>query len=277
MGEKSLTGAEALMKCLEKKGVEYIFGYPGGAAIPLFDALVDSKIKLVLTRHEQGGSHMADGYARVSGEPGVLLVTSGPGATNTVTGILTAMMDSVPMIVLTGQQITPVLGKDAFQEADVFGITAPIVKHSYLVKDPQDIPRVVEEAWHIAKSGRPGPVVIDLPKDVTSAECTASLTDIKMDIPGFEVPEGFDDSGIAPMAEYLKNAKKPLMLVGHGTLISKAEKEVLKLAEKCQIPVVTTLLGLGGFPQSHELSLGFLGMHGAAYANKAVANCDLIF
>src|ERR1700690_2855831 len=167
--KKSMNGAEALIKCLENFGVEYIWGLSGGAAIPIFDALVGSKIKLILVRHEQGATHMADGYARATGKPGVVLVTSGPGATNTVTGILTAMMDSVPMIVLTGQTITSMLGKDAFQEADISGITMPVVKHSYLVKNTNDIPRIVKEAWHIAHTGRPGPVLIDLPKDITSA------------------------------------------------------------------------------------------------------------
>ncbi len=170
---KFQTGAEALIRCLEREGVEYVFGLSGGAAMPIFDALVDSKIKLILVRHEQGATHMADGYARATGKPGVVLVTSGPGATNTVTGMLTALMDSVPMIVLTGQTISPMLGKDAFQEADVTGITYPVVKHSYLVKNPNDIPRITREAFYLAGTGRPGPVLIDLPKDITSAPCTA--------------------------------------------------------------------------------------------------------
>ena len=171
---KLQTGAEALIRCLEREGVEYVFGLSGGAAMPIFDALVDSKIKLILVRHEQGATHMADGYARATGKPGVVLVTSGPGATNTVTGMLTALMDSVPMIVLTGQTISPMLGKDAFQEADVTGITYPVVKHSYLVKNPNDIPRITREAFYLASSGRPGPVLIDLPKDITSAPCSAT-------------------------------------------------------------------------------------------------------
>src|SRR5215210_2216273 len=172
---KEMTGADALIKCLESYGVEYIWGLSGGAAIPIFDALVGSKIKLILVRHEQGATHMADGYARSTGKPGVVLVTSGPGATNTVTGMLTALMDSVPMIVLTGQTISPMLGKDAFQEADVTGITYQVVKHSYLVKNPNDIPRITREAFHLANTGRPGPVLIDLPKDVTSAPCKAPM------------------------------------------------------------------------------------------------------
>src|SRR5580698_10588965 len=185
--KKAINGAEALIKCLEGFGVEYIWGLSGGAAIPIFDALVGSKIKLILTRHEQGATHMADGYARVTGRPGVVLVTSGPGATNTVTGILTAMMDSVPMIVLTGQTITSMLGKDAFQEADVTGITYPVVKHSYLVKNAADIPRVMKEAFYIATTGRPGPVLIDLPKDITQGPCHAPFVDT-VNLPGYHIP-----------------------------------------------------------------------------------------
>src|SRR6195952_3793566 len=181
------TGAEKLIQCLEREGVEYIFGLSGGAAMPIFDALVDSKIKLILVRHEQGATHMADGYARSTGKPGVVLVTSGPGATNTVTGLLTAMMDSVPIIVLTGQTIRSSLGKDAFQEADVTGITYPVVKHSYLVKDGADIPRITREAFYIARTGRPGPVLIDLPKDVTAGPCDAPFVD-EVSLPGYEVP-----------------------------------------------------------------------------------------
>ncbi len=277
MAKKTLTGAEVLIKSLENKGVEYIFGYPGGAAIPIFDALVDSSIKLILVRHEQGATHMADGYARATGKPGVVLVTSGPGATNTVTGILTAHMDSVPMIVLTGQTIRPNLGKDAFQEADVFGITVPIVKHSYLVREADDIPRILEEAFHITSTGRPGPVLIDLPKDVTSMECHVSLDNAGMDIPGYSFPTAGNSKDIAKLARLLNASKRPLLLVGHGALISKASKQVRELAEKLQAPVTTTLLGKGAFPENHALSLGMLGMHGTAYANMAVSNCDLIF
>src|SRR5438552_3943695 len=187
VSEKVPTGGEKVIQCLEREGVEIVFGMSGGAAMPIFDALVDSKIKLVLVRHEQGATHMADGWARSTGKPGVALVTSGPGATNTVTGLLTALMDSVPMIVLTGQTISPMLGKDAFQEADVTGITYPVVKHSYLVKNPNDIPRVTGEAFYLASTGRPGPVLIDLPKDITSAPCSATYTD-KVDLAGYSVP-----------------------------------------------------------------------------------------
>ncbi len=273
---KPINGAEALIKCLENFGVEYIWGLSGGAAIPIFDALVGSKIKLILTRHEQGATHMADGYARATGKPGVVLVTSGPGATNTVTGILTAHMDSVPIIVLTGQTITSMLGKDAFQEADIVGITMPIVKHSYLVKNTNDIPRVIKESWHICQSGRPGPVLIDLPKDITSAPFTGETLDPELDIPGYKLLPKANKSDILKMAKMFKGAKKPLLLVGHGAVIARAGTAIKKLAEKLGSPVTNTLLGKGEFPETHPLSLGMLGMHGTAYANKALINCDLI-
>src|SRR5262245_22871253 len=218
---KPLTGAEVLIRCLEREGVEYIFGLSGGAAMPIFDALVDAKIKLILVRHEQGATHMADGYARATGKPGVVLVTSGPGATNTVTGLLTALMDSVPMIVLTGQTISPMLGKDAFQEADVTGITYPVVKHSYLVKNPNDIPRIMKEAFYIATTGRPGPVLIDLPKDVTSALCTAPFVD-KVDLPGYHIPGKPDPDLVRKAAALLSRAKRPVLYVGHGSVIANA-------------------------------------------------------
>ena len=274
--KKPINGAEALIKCLERFGVEYIWGLSGGAAIPIFDALVGSKIKLILTRHEQGATHIADGYARVTGKPGVVLVTSGPGATNTVTGIMTAMMDSVPMIVLTGQTITSMLGKDAFQEADISGISMPVVKHSYLVKNTNDIPRIIKEAWHICQTGRPGPVLIDLPKDITSAPFTGGSMDPEMDIPGYKVPAKPNKADIAKMAKMFKGSKKPLLLIGHGAVISKAGDAIKKLAHKLRAPVTNTLLGKGEFPETNPLSLGMLGMHGTAYANKALVNCDLI-
>lgn len=273
--KKQINGAEALVKCLEGHGVEYIYGLSGGAAIPIFDALVGSKIKLILVRHEQNATHMADGYARATGKPGVVLVTSGPGATNTVTGIMTAHMDSVPMIVLTGQTITPMLGKDAFQESDIFGISMPIVKHSYLVKKTNDIPRIVKEAFYITNTGRPGPVLIDLPKDITSAPFKGSL-DPKMDIPGYDVSVSLNKSDIVKFAKAFEGSKKPLLLIGHGAIIAKADNAVRALARKLNAPVVNTLLGKGAFPESDPLSCGMLGMHGTAYANKALTNCDLI-
>jgi acetolactate synthase-1/2/3 large subunit len=275
MEPKTPKAAEVLIQCLQREGVEYVFGYPGGAAIPLFDALYDSKIKLVLVRHEQGATHMADGYARATGKPGVVLVTSGPGATNTVTGILTAQMDSVPMIVLCGQTITPMLGKDAFQEADVTGITYPIVKHSYLVKDPNDVPRIMREAFHISMTGRPGPVLIDLPKDITAAPCTAKYVS-DVDLPGYELPSDPETADLKLLAQLLSRARKPVLYVGQGAVISGAGSAILRLAEKLNAPVVNSLLGKGAVPEDHTLHLGMLGMHGTAYANKAVMNCDLI-
>ena len=274
-----MEGAQALIKCLEKEGVDHIFGLSGGAAIPIFDALVTTrtKIKLVLVRHEQGATHMADGYARATGKPGVVLVTSGPGAGNTITGLMTAHMDSIPIIVLTGQQIRPMLGKDAFQEADIFNITLPVVKHSYLVRETDDIPRVVREAFHISTTGRPGPVLIDLPTDVTQGPFTGSL-DQKMDLPGYRTDPAYayDREAVLKMADHINRAKRPLLLLGHGVLISGAMGVVAKLVATMAAPVTTTLLGKGAFPETHALSLGMIGMHGTAYANKAVVECDLL-
>src|SRR5262245_28941108 len=262
------TGGEKLVQCLEREGVKYIFGLSGGAAMPMFDALVDSPIQLILVRHEQGATHMADGYARSTGKPGVVLVTSGPGATNTVTGLLTALMDSSPVIVISGQQILPVLGKDAFQEADVTGITYPVVKHSYLVKKGEDIPRIVREAFHVATTGRPGPVLIDVPKDIGQNPCPAPFTD-EVDLPG-------DPRRIAEAARLLRESRRPLLYVGHGAVLSDAGKAITALAEKLRAPLVTTLLGKGAVDETHPLHLGMMGMHGTAYANKAVVGCDLI-
>ncbi len=275
METKQTTGGEKLIQCLEREGVEYIFGLSGGAAMPIFDALLDSKIKLILVRHEQGATHMADGYARSTGRPGVVLVTSGPGATNTVTGLLTALMDSAPLVVITGQTPTAGLGKDAFQEADVTGITYPVVKHSYLVKNARDIPRVVREAFYLATSGRPGPVLIDVPKDVGQGPCDAPFTD-ELDLPGYQVPSRGDPGCIAEAARALGESRRPLLYVGHGAVISEAGKAITTLAEKLRAPVVTTLLGKGAVDETHPLHLGMMGMHGTAYANKAVVDCDLI-
>ena len=275
MEQKIPSGGEKVIHCLEREGVDYVFGLSGGAAMPMFDALVDSKIQLILTRHEQGATHMADGYARSTGRPGVALVTSGPGATNTVTGLLTALMDSSPIVVLTGQVITPMLGKDGFQEADVTGITYPVVKHSYLVKDAEQIPRVLREAFHVATTGRPGPVLVDIPKNVGQGPCHAPFTD-ELDLPGYAVPGRGDPAAIAEAARLLSEAKRPLLYVGQGAVISGAGKAVTTLAEKLRAPVVNTLLGKGAVDETHPLHLGMLGMHGTAYANKAVVGCDLI-
>jgi len=274
--KKRMNGAQIVVEVLKKQGVEYIFGYPGGACMPIFDALVDApELKMILVRHEQGATHMADGYSRATGKTGVVLVTSGPGATNTVTGILTAHMDSVPLVILTGQTITPNLGKDAFQEADVFGVTMPVVKHSYLVRDVKDLSRVVKEAFHLASTGRPGPVLVDLPKDVVSADWDEDFT-AEMDLPGYKVQTSGSSKDIKIISELLAKSKRPLLYVGAGAVISGAAKQVLKLAEKLQAPVTTTLLGKGAFSEHHPLSVGMLGMHGTAYANKTVVDCDLI-
>lgn len=272
-----MDGATAIIKALEKHGVEYIFGYSGGAAIPLFDAIARSgtKIKFILVRHEQGAAHMADGYARATGKPGVVLVTSGPGAGNVVTGLMTAHMDSVPIVVISGQQITPMLGLDAFQEADIFNITMPVVKHNYLVKKTEDLPRVVSEAFHLATTGRPGPVLIDVPKDVSSAEFTGSF-EAELDLPAYTHKYPVDHHKILTVAKAWQKAKRPVILAGHGVLIAQAHKELAKLAEQMDTPVTTTLLGKGAFPETHPLSLGMLGMHGTAYANKAIVECDFL-
>ncbi len=275
MLQRSPTGGDKVIQCLEREGVEVIYGYSGGAAMPIFDALVDSKIKFVLVRHEQGATHMADGYARATGKPGVVLVTSGPGATNCVTGLLTALMDSVPMIVLTGQTITSMLGKDAFQEADVTGITYPVVKHSYLVKNAADIPRVMKEAFHIATTGRPGPVLIDLPKDITQGPCLAPFVET-VSLPGYEIPGKADPALLKKVAALFAKSKRPVLYVGHGAVISGAGPAIMQLAEKLNAPIVNTLLGKGACPEDHPLHQGMLGMHGTAYANRTVQHCDLI-
>ena len=279
MTQQTQDGAQALIRTLEACGIEYIFGYSGGAALPIFDALetVPHKMKFVLARHEQGATHMADGYARATGKPAVVLVTSGPGAGNTLTGIMTAVMDSVPMIVVSGQQVTWMLGKDAFQEADIFGITMPVVKHSYLVKNTNDLPRVVREAYHIATTGRPGPVLIDVPKNVSQGPFTGRM-DEEMDLPGYNPKQAaqFDPASVVAIADALHKSSRPVILAGQGAMIAKAGPELLKLAETLQAPVTNTLLGKGIFPETHKLSLGMLGMHGTAYANKAMVEADLI-
>ncbi len=279
MTTPELDGAQALLKCLDKEGIEIIFGYSGGAVLPIFDALetLETNIKFVLVRHEQGAVHMADGYARSTGKPACVLVTSGPGAANTISGILTAHMDSVPMIVITGQQVTWMLGKDAFQEADILGISMPIVKHSYLVKETNEIPRIASEAFYIATTGRPGPVLIDIPKDISQGPFTGSM-DQPMDLPGYKPESAFDidHEAIKQIAAALKSSTRPLILAGHGAVLAHAEEELLQFAETLNAPVTGTLLGKGVFPESHALALGMPGMHGTAYANKALVEADLI-
>ena len=273
---KKITGAEILLESLKKEKVEIMFGYPGGVLLPFFDKLYDSKEpRFILTRHEQGAAHAADGYARTTGKAGVCIATSGPGATNLVTGIATAYMDSIPLIAITGQVNTALIGNDAFQEADVTGITRPITKHNFLVKDVKDIAATVKEAFYIAQSGRPGPVVIDLPVDVQRASCEfhypkeATIRSYKPNLEGHK-------GQIKRMAQAIEKSKKPILYVGGGVILSGANKELLELAEKTQIPVTMTLMALGGFPGTHDLCLGMLGMHGTVYANHAVQDSDLI-
>ena len=272
-----MKGAQILVECLQREGVDVAFGIPGGANLPTFDALYQSDIKVVLTVHEQGASHMADGYARASGKVGVCLATSGPGATNLVTGIATAYMDSIPIVAITGQVRTSVIGNDAFQEADTIGITRSITKHSYLVKDVNDLARVVREAFHIARTGRPGPVLIDLPVDITVGEAEFEYPD-KVAIRGYRVPAKprLQHGAIKKVADAIAKSKRPVIYAGAGVIHAGATKELAELARTMRIPVTTSLLGLGGFPETDTLSLGMLGMHGFEYTNYAVADADLL-
>lgn len=268
-------GARILLDCLKHEGVDTIFGYPGGAVLPIYDELYDCDIRHILARHEQGAVHAADGYARASGRVGVCLATSGPGATNLVTGIATAYMDSVPMVCLTGQVPTAMLGTDAFQEADITGITMSITKHTYLVNDINELPRIVHEAFHIASTGRPGPVLIDLPKDVMSAEADLEPS-TKIDIPGYKPNYEGHHVQIKNAAHALLKAQKPVIYAGGGIIASGAEDLLYKFAKLLHIPVATTLMGMSVFPGTDDLSLGMLGMHGTEYANYAVHGCDLL-
>ena len=278
---KWITGAEALMDSLRIHGVKVIFGYPGGAILPIYDAVHKAEkegwLKHYMVRHEQGGSHAADGYARATGKVGVCFGTSGPGATNLVTGIATAQMDSVPLVVVTGQVPRPAIGTDAFQETDIFGITLPIVKHSWVIRNPSDIARVVSQAFFVAASGRPGPVLIDIPKDVGQ-----EFFNYKKVLPCETIPKGFkrlgeiNEDDVNKAVELIKNAQKPLLYVGGGAIASGAHEQLQTLSRDCQIPVTTTLMGKGIFDERDDLSVGMLGMHGTAYANFAVTECDLL-
>lgn len=270
-----LKGANILIESLLKEKVEVMFGYPGGAVLPTFDALYEAPIKFILTRHEQAAAHAADGYARATGKVGVCIATSGPGATNLVTGIATAYMDSVPIVAITGQVKTNLIGNDAFQEADVTGITRPVTKHNYLVKDVNDLARIIKEAFHIARSGRPGPVLIDLPSDVTLMEAEFEYP-AEVDIRSYKPTYIGHPGQIKKAAKAIKESKRPVIYAGGGVIISGASDELLRLVEKTQIPVTTTLLGLGAFPETHLLSLKMLGMHGTVYANHAIMESDLI-
>ncbi|MGR3294910.1 MAG: biosynthetic-type acetolactate synthase large subunit, partial [Candidatus Bathyanammoxibius sp.] len=269
------TGAQTLIDLLLKEGVEYVFGIPGGVVLPLFDAIYQSPLKFILTRHEQAAGHAADGFARATGKVGVCLVTSGPGATNLTTAIATAYMDSVPMVAITGQVKTNLIGSDAFQEADVMGITRPITKHSYLVKDLNDLPRVIYEAFYIASTGRCGPVVIDLPVDITLGNLNGSPPE-KIDLPGYKPRYHGNPRQIKFASEAINNSQRPVLYAGGGIILSGSSEELRQLAEKANIPVTTTLMGLGGFPETNPLSLGMLGMHGTCYANHSVQESDLL-
>jgi len=272
-----LAGAQILWECLVREGVEVVFGYPGGAILPSYDAMLQYPIHHVLVRHEQGASHMADGYARASGRVGVCVSTSGPGATNMLTGLATALMDSIPVVAITGQVGTKVIGSDAFQETDVTGVSLPVTKHNYLVTDVHELPHIIREAFHIARSGRPGPVLIDIPKDVQLATMEFEYPTAPLHLPNERLLQRY-----APMeyferaAQLIAQAERPLILAGHGITLSGAEQEVLEFAEKHNIPVTLTLLGIGSFPAEHPLCLGMMGMHGAVCANEAIQNADLL-
>jgi acetolactate synthase-1/2/3 large subunit len=275
------TGAFALLDSLKRHGVTHIFGYPGGAILPIYDELYRAEargdLKHILVRHEQGAAHAADGYARATGKVGVCFATSGPGATNLVTGIATAHMDSIPMVIVTGQVGRPAIGSDAFQETDIYGITLPIVKHSYVVRHASEMARIVAEAFHIAGTGRPGPVLIDVPKDVGLEECEyIPVEPGAVKLPGYRPTVKGNPRQINAALHLLAESKQPLLYVGGGAIASNAHAQIQELAERFQIPVTTTLMGLGSFDEHHPLSLGMLGMHGTAYANFAVSECDLL-
>lgn len=270
-----ITGAQMLVEALRREQVEVVFGYPGGAVLPVYDALYQCGIRHVLTRHEQGAIHAAEGYARVSGRPGVVIATSGPGATNLVTGLTDAMMDSLPLVVFTGQVATSVIGTDAFQEASVLGITMPITKHNYQVRDVAELPGVIKEAFHIAATGRPGPVLIDLPKDIATAVGPFDY-DQKVHIPGYQPTYVPNRLQIRKIAAALREAERPVILAGAGIIHARAAELLVAFAERLGIPVTNTLLGLGGFPGQHPLFLGMAGMHGTYAANMALYECDLL-
>ncbi|MCM3447169.1 acetolactate synthase large subunit [Bacillus velezensis] len=272
---KTMNGALMLIESLKKENVEMIFGYPGGAVLPIYDKLYQSGLVHILPRHEQGAIHAAEGYARVSGKPGVVIATSGPGATNLVTGLADAMIDSLPLVVFTGQVATSVIGSDAFQEADILGITMPITKHSYQVRRPEDLPRVIKEAFHIATTGRPGPVLIDIPKDVAAFEGEFRY-DHEISLPGYQPVKEPNYLQIRKLVEAVSSAKKPVILAGAGVLHGEASEDLKNYVEQQQIPVAHTLLGLGGFPADHPLFLGMAGMHGTYTANMALYHCDLL-
>jgi len=268
-------GALIFLECLKKEGVEVVFGYPGGAVLDIYNELFEFPIRHILTRHEQGAVHAADGYARSSGKVGVCLVTSGPGATNTVTGIATAYMDSIPVVIFTGQVPTLLIGNDAFQEADIVGITRPCTKHNYLVKDVKELPRIIAEAFFLARTGRPGPVLVDLPKDVMNAKAKYTYPD-NIHLRSYNPTYNGHSGQIQKAVQKILKAKKPVIYAGGGIISSNATEELISFAHKLKIPVTATLMGLGCFPATDSLSLGMLGMHGTYWANMAVTHCDLL-
>lgn len=270
-----MTGAQALVNALEKEGVQIVYGYPGAAICPFFDALINSKVQAVLVRQEQNAAHAASGYARVTGTPGVCVVTSGPGATNLITGLATAYMDSIPLVAITGQVRSDLIGRDVFQEADITGAAEPFCKHSYLVKKAEELPRIIKEAFYIASTGRPGPVLIDLPIDIQNTEITSEYPN-EIDIKGYKPTFKGHPLQIKRVAEAVAKAKKPVICAGGGVFSSNAKDEILAFAEKCNIPVVTTMMGIGAIPTVHPLNLGMLGTHGKFAANKAIFEADLL-
>lgn len=274
--EKRMTGAEVLVKCLVREGVDVVFAYPGGASMPMHQALShEPTIRTILPRHEQGGGFAAEGYGRVTGKAGVCISTSGPGATNMITSIADAYLDSTPLIAITAQVMSSLIGRGAFQETDVFGMTAPAVKHSYLVTNANEIPRIIKEAFHIATTGRPGPVVIDFPKDCQEALITPDF-DLEMDLPGYVPIPHFPKEEVEAVLPVILSARRPVIYAGGGIISANASDELLEFAELAQIPVATTLMGIGGMPETHELSLRWLGMHGAVFANNAVNEADVV-
>ena len=270
------TGAQIIWECLVHEGVRTVFGYPGGAILPAYDAILDYPIRHVLVRHEQGATHMADGYARASGEVGVAIATSGPGATNLVTGIATAQMDSVPMVCITGQVPSKLIGYDAFQETDITGITLPITKHNYLVTRVEDIMPAIKEAFHIARSGRPGPVLVDITKDAQQASMAWEWDDRPVKLRGYRPKQTVGKAELAKAIELIRASKKPVILAGQGVIQSGAMKELRAFAELVDVPIAMTLLGLGGFPASHPLNIGMMGMHGESWVNHAIQEADLL-
>ncbi len=276
MAGKNMTGAGILWECIEREGVKQVFGYPGGAILPAYDALKHSKIHHILVRHEQGATHMADGFARASGKVGVAVATSGPGATNMVTGIATAMLDSSPIVCITGQVGSKLIGSDAFQETDITGVTLPITKHNYLVTHANEVARTIREAFYVARSGRPGPVLVDITKDAQQTTCEFDWDAAKPQLPGYRPDLSPEPKEYEQALDLIHNAKRPVILAGHGIIISGAMNEVRDFAERAGIPVALTLLGIGAFPAAHPLNLGMMGMHGEAWVNHTIQEADLL-